>query len=166
MIKKLGLVLYCPRESAFRVLVHFSGRLRLCTSHTYLSRSVGTCRYIKTKKRLSGCVLNEGTQSLPCGRAAPVAGRAAAAVDLCDGCAQKLWIRWSVIAHACKNCVRVLCRTQKKEHGSTQAMTVLCNKITRARWPLGREDACVLTVTKEPCSRAALLHHDRVEVDS
>ena len=32
-------------------------------------------------------------------------------------------------------------------------------KITRARWPLGREDACVLTVTKAPCSRAALLHH-------
>ena len=50
-------------------------------------------------------------KSSPGHGAAPVAGRAAAAaaVDLCDGCAQKLWIRWSVIAHACKNCVRVLC---------------------------------------------------------
>ena len=51
-------------------------------------------------------------KSSPGHGAAPVAGRAAAAVDLCDGCAQKLWIRWSVIAHACKNCVRVLCLTR------------------------------------------------------
>ena len=41
MIKKLGVVTR-PREPAFRVLVHFSGRLRLCTCLTYLSRSVGT----------------------------------------------------------------------------------------------------------------------------
>ena len=41
MIKKLGLVLL-HRDPAFRILVHFSGRLRLCTSLTNLSRSVGT----------------------------------------------------------------------------------------------------------------------------
>ena len=54
--------------------------------------------------------------------------------------------------------------SQTKEHGNTSNDGTL--KITCARWPLGREDACLWTVTMEPCSRAALLHHDRVEVDS
>ena len=40
-----------PREPAFQVLVHFSGRLRLCTNHMYLSRSVGTWRQKEIEQR-------------------------------------------------------------------------------------------------------------------
>ena len=65
---------------------------------------------------------------------------------------------------SCVQKLRARAVPDAKEHGNTGNDGTL--KITRARWPLGREDASVLTVTKEPCSRAALLHHDRVEVDS
>ena len=41
-IQKTGSGVTLPCEPAFRVLVHFSTRQRLCTSQTYLSRSVGT----------------------------------------------------------------------------------------------------------------------------
>ena len=39
-------------------------------------------------------------------------------------------------------------------------------KITRARWPLGREDACVFTVTKEPCGCSAERRRRGADVDS
>ena len=77
--------------------------------------------------------------------AAPVARRAAAAVDLCDGCARKLWIQRSVIAHSCKK-LRARAVPDAKVHGNSSNGGTL--KITRARWPLEREDASVLTVTK------------------
>ena len=73
-------------------------------------------------------------KSSPGPGAAPVAGRAAAAVDLCDGCPQKLWIRWSVIAQK----MRARAVPDAKEHGNssnggtlrkpteeTQAMAIL-----------------------------------------
>ena len=38
-------------------------------------------------------------------------------------------------------------------------------KITRAPWPLGSEDACVLTATKEPCGCSAERRRRGADVD-
>ena len=35
------------------------------------------------------------------------------------------------------------CAGRKNKPLKYKALTVLCNKITRARWPVGREDACL-----------------------
>ena len=85
-----------PRESAFRVLVHWTSAA-LHKPNILVSLR----RHIKTKRHRA----DVSCQNINSDKACPT-------VDLCDGCAEKLWIRWSVIAHACKNCVRVLCLTR------------------------------------------------------
>ena len=127
VIKKRGLALRClvsPPSGSWSTSLDVCGFAQ--ATRTCLAPSAN-----KDKKRSSRCVLNEVSHSLPCRRTVSDAWRAAAAVDLCDGCASKLWIRRSVIADACKNCVRVLCQTQKTTE--THAMTILCGKHTE-RW--------------------------------